>query len=284
MIPSKNKKVGLVLGSGSARGFVHIGIIKVLERNNIPIDFIAGSSIGALVGGIYAATKDIGYIEQLALDTDWRQLFKLLDPAFGSGLIAGNKVKDFIHDSLKDGKTFSNLKIPFSVVATDIIKGEPVVFREGNLAEAIRASVSIPFLFHTVPHGDQILCDGALSMPVPVPVAKQMGAEYTIAVDLDSGYFKQEHPKPKDNLMDMGNNVVMLLSSHLAKENMKEADLILTPPLGDVAWRSFGSRETTADLIARGEKIMEEALPRYFETNKPKTFARRLKEFLNQSL
>ncbi|MCX6736016.1 MAG: patatin-like phospholipase family protein [Candidatus Parcubacteria bacterium] len=252
MIPSKNKKVGLVLGSGSARGFVHIGIIKVLERNNIPIDFIAGSSIGALVGGIYAATKDIAYIEKLALDTDWKQLFKLLDP--------------------------------FSVIATDIVKGEPVIFREGNLAEAIRASVSIPFLFHTVPQGDKILCDGALSIPVPVAVAKQMGAEYTIAVDLDSGYFKQEHPKPKDNLLDTGNNVVMLLSSHLAKENMKDADLVLTPPLGDIAWRSFGSRETTADLIARGEKIMEEALPRYFETNKPKTFGKRLKEFLNQPI
>jgi NTE family protein len=283
MFPSKNKKVGLVLGSGSARGFAHIGVIKVLERNNIPIDLIAGSSIGALVGGIYAATKDIDYIEKLALDTDWRQMIKLLDPAFGSGFIAGDKVKDFIRDSLR-GASFSKLKIPFSVVATDIIAGEPVVFRDGDLTEAIRASISIPFVFHTVPHKEKILCDGALSMPVPVSVAIEMGAEYTIAVDLDSGYFKQKHPKPKDNLMDMGNNVVMLLSSHLAKENMKNADLILTPPVGDIEWKSFGSKSATKDLIERGERIMENALPRYLETIKPKTFGKRLKEFLNQPL
>jgi NTE family protein len=283
MIPSKNKKIGLALGSGSARGFAHIGVIKVLERNNIPIDLIAGSSIGALVGGIYAATKDIAYIEKLALDTDWLHMIKLLDPAFGSGFIAGDKVKKFIHESLR-GASFSDLKIPFSVVATDIVAGEPVIFREGDLAEAIRASVSIPFIFHTVSHGEKILCDGALSMPVPVPAARRMGAEYTIAVDLDSGYFKEDHPRPKDNLMDMSNNVVMLLSSHLAKENMREADLILTPSLGDVEWSAFGSRKATADLIARGEKIMEDALPRYFETMKPKTFGKRLKEFLNQPL
>lgn len=275
----KNKKIGLALGSGAARGFVHIGIIKVLEKNNIPIDFIAGSSIGALVGGIYAATKDVAYLEKLALDTDWPLLFKLLDPSFGSGFIAGNKVKDFIHNSLK-GAAFEDLKIPFSVVATDIVAGESVIFRGGNLSEAIRASISIPFIFHTVPFKEKILCDGALSMPVPVPAVKQMGAEYTIAVDLDSGYFKQNHPKPKDNLVDMGSNVVMLLSSHLAKENMKGTDLILTPLLGDVDWKAFGSRKATADLIARGEKIMEEALPRYFETIKPQTRRERLKEFL----
>ena len=279
----KHKKVGLALGSGSARGFAHIGVIKVLEKNNIPIDYIAGSSIGALVGGLYAATKDIAYIEKLALDTDWLQLVKLADPSFGSGFIAGEKVKQYIRDALR-GTTFSTLKIPFSVVATDIIAGEPVIFHEGDLAEVIRASISIPFIFHTVPDGEKILCDGALSMPVPVPVALQMGADYVIAVDLDSGYFKQGHPKPKDNLMDMGNNVVMLLSSHLAKENMKKADLILTPSLGDVEWKSFGSRKATADLIARGEKTMEEALPRYFVSIKPKSIIVRVKEYLTQPL
>jgi len=275
----KNKKIGLALGSGAARGFVHIGIIKVLEKNNIPIDFIAGSSIGALVGGIYAATKDVAYLEKLALNTDWVKMIKLIDPAFGNGLIAGDKVKDFIRQALK-GASFTDLRIPFSVVATDIISGDPVIFRGGDIVSAIRASISIPFIFHTVPFKEKMLCDGALSMPIPVPAAIQMGAEYIIAVDIDSDYLKQKHKKPKDNLIDIGHNIIMLLSSHLSKENMQKADLVLTPRVGDVEWNSFGSKDTVADLIARGEKIMEEALPRYFETIKPQTRRERLKEFL----
>jgi len=281
MMFQKNKKIGLALGSGSARGFVHIGVIKVLERNNIPIDYIAGTSMGALIGGLYAATKDIAYIEKLALDTDWKRMIMLLDPSFGNGFIAGDKIKAFIRDSLH-GTTFSHIKIPFSAVATDMDTGEPVIFRDGDLAKAIRASISIPFVFHPVSFKEKTLCDGDLSMPVPVSEAIRMGAEYVIAVDLDSEYFKQKRSKLKDNFMDMGNNVVMLLSSHLAKENTKEADLILTPIVGDVEWNSFGSRELTADLIARGEKIMEEALPHYFETTKPKTFKQRFVEFLNK--
>lgn len=280
---TRRKKIGLVLGSGAARGFAHIGVIKALERNNIPIDFISGSSIGALVGGLYAVTKDIDYIEKLALDTDWIRMVKLFDPSFGSGFISGDKVKEFIYKTLQ-GASFSECKIPFSVVATDIVAGEPVVFHEGDLASAIRASISIPFIFHTVSYKGKTLCDGGLSMPVPVSLVKEMGAEYVIAVDLESGYFKGKHQKPKDNLVDTGNNVVMLLTSHLAKENTQNADLVLDPSLGDVDWKSFGSRKTTADLIARGEKMMEDALPRYLETIKPKTFARRLKDFLNQPL
>jgi NTE family protein len=282
MMFQKNKKIGLALGSGSARGFVHIGVIKVLERNNIPIDYIAGTSMGALIGGLYAATKDIAYIEKLALDTDWKRMIMLLDPSFGNGFIAGDKIKAFIRDSLCGKKSFSDLKIPFSAVATDIIAGEPVVFRDGDLAKAIRASISMPFVFQPISFKEKILCDGALSMPVPVSEVLGMGAEYTIAVDLDSGYFKQKRSKPQDNFMDMGNNVVMLLSSHLAKENTKEADLVLIPVVGDVEWNSFGSKKLTADLIARGEKIMEEALPRYFEAMEPKTLRRRFAEFLNK--
>ncbi|MFA5830431.1 MAG: patatin-like phospholipase family protein [Candidatus Paceibacterota bacterium] len=287
MIFQKNKKIGLVLGSGSARGFVHIGIIKALERNNIPIDYIAGTSMGAFIGGLYAATKDIASIEKLALDTDWKQMLMLLDPSFGNGFIAGDKIKEFIRVSLH-GVGFSNLKIPFSAVATDIIAGEPFVFRDGDLAEAIRASISIPFVFQPVSFKGKMLCDGDLSMPVPVSEAIRMGAEYTIAVDLDSGYFKQKRRKRKDgsgpNFMDMGNSVVMLLSSHLAGENAKVADLVLTPMVGDVEWNSFGSRDITANLIARGEKIMEEAIPRYFESVQPQTFGKRLKDFFNRPL
>lgn len=279
MFRSKRQKVGLVLGSGAARGLAHIGVIKALEKHNIPIDYITGSSIGALVGGLYAATKDIKYIENLALDTNWRDLVKLLDPTFGSGLITGDKIKDFIRQSLR-GKNFGDLIIPFAAVATDLKEGKPVIFKEGDLAFAIRASISIPFIFLPVKKDGAVLCDGGLTVPIPVSVAKEMGADYTIAIDLDSDFFKQGRENVGTNLPDTANDVVMLIASHLAKENLREADFVLTPPVGDVKWRAFFTRERTAEIIARGERAMEEAIPKLFPKRKKKTFWQKFKDVL----
>jgi len=279
MFRSKRPRVGLVLGSGAARGLAHIGVIKALEKHNIPIDYIAGSSIGALVGGLYAATKDIKYIEDLALDTNWRELVKLLDPTFGTGFIAGDKIKDFIQRSLKV-RTFEELLIPFAAVATDLREGKAVVFKEGDLAMAIRASISIPFVFLPVKKDNAVLCDGGLTIPIPVSVAKKMGAEYTIAIDLDSHFFTQGREDVGTNLPDTANDVVMLIASHLAKENLKEADFVLAPPVGDVKWRAFFTRERTAEIIARGERAMEEAIPKLFPKRKKKTFWQKFKDVL----
>lgn len=279
MHSSKGKKIGLVLGSGAARGLAHIGIIKVLEKNNIPIDFIAGSSIGALIGGLYAATKDIEYVENLALTTNWQEMVKMIDPAFGSGFLSGDKVKDYIRRSLKQ-KTFDDLKIPFVAVTTDMQAGEPIVFKDGDLGLAIRASISMPFVFHTVKYDGKILCDGGLSMPVPVAAAKAMGAEYIIAVDLESDYFQQDRKDVGTNLGDMGHDVIMLLSTHLAKENMRDADLVIVPKVSDVKWSAFFTEARTKEIIARGEAAMEEALPRLLAGGKPKTFWQNIKDVL----
>ena len=278
MFEKRKPKVGLVLGGGAARGFAHIGVIKVLERNNIPIDFIAGSSIGALVGGLYAVTKDIGYVEELALNTNWKKIPGLMDPAFGSGILTGDKVKDFIHQSLKGG-TFGNSKIPFAAVATDMKTAETVVFDEGDLSFALRASTSIPFIFHTVAYKDKILCDGDLSMPVPVSVARKMGAEYIIAVDLRSHYFDENRDKIGTNFGDMGQDVEMLLASHLARENIRDADFVLSPKLSGIKWMEFFSTERTKEIIARGELAMTEALPKLFPEKKEKTFFEKLTDF-----
>lgn len=280
MFPTKQPKIGLALGSGAARGLAHIGIIKVLEKYGIHIDYISGSSIGALVGGIYAATKDISYVEDLALNMNWPEMIKMIDPAFGSGLLSGDKVEKYIRTCVKH-KKFSDTKIPFAAVATDIRAGEPVVFREGDLGKAIRASISMPFVFHAVKHMGQVLCDGVLSVPIPTRLVREMGAEYVIAVDLDTKYFKQNRKDTGENIGEMGHDVVMLLSVHLSRENMKEADLVLSPHVGDIPWSAFFSRERTAEIIRRGEAAMEEAIPKILEAQKPKTLMDRFAEFFH---
>jgi len=259
MIFPKDKKIGLALGSGAARGFAHIGVIKVLERNNIPIDYVAGSSIGALIGGLYAATKDIMYVEDLALRTDWREMLSFIDPAFSSGFIVGSKIQKFIETSLH-GNTFSTLRIPFSAVATNMNDGQPFAFFGDDLALAIRASISMPFVFCPVEYNENYLTDAALSMPVPVPLARELGAEFVIAVDLDSDYFKYPRESVAGNLGEMGHDVAMLLSCHLARHNLKTADAVISPKLDDIKWNAFFSREKTAEIIRRGEEAMEMVL------------------------
>jgi NTE family protein len=252
----KKIKVGLALGSGGAKGLSHIGVIKVLEENNIPIDFIAGSSIGALIGGVYAASKNIRELEEVVLSTDWKKIFSLIDPAFKGGLLGGDKVKNFIKKYI--GKeNFEELLIPFSAVATNIQNGKPVIFSKGDVATAIRASISFPLLFRMVKSEGDVLADGGLSLPVPVSVVKDMGADVVIAVNLDGGYFNEEHQRRKMKFYDIANNSLNILRYHLATHNSEEADVVVLPKTGDVYWNKFVHGE---NVISSGEKAMQEKI------------------------
>lgn len=180
----KNKKVGLVLGSGSAKGLSHIGVIKYLEENGIKIDFIAGSSIGAMIGGAYAAGVSISEIEEIALKTDLVSSVKYFIPTISkSGLITGIKVKEFINNVVGN-IDIENLKIHFTATATDILTGQEVNFSSGNLVDAIRASISVPIIFEPVIHNGQVLVDGGLVNPLPVNIIQNMGADFIIAVNV----------------------------------------------------------------------------------------------------
>ena len=201
----KKKKVGLVLGSGGAKGLSHIGVIKFLEEMNVKIDFITGSSIGALIGGAYASGLSIKEIENIALETDLTSTAKLFSPGFGkSGLVTGTKVQEFLTSKLGN-KNIEDLKIPFTAVATDIITGEEIHFNKGDLVEAIRASISIPIVFQPVIWNNIVLVDGGLVNPVPINVAREMGADYIIAVNLMSSKNKPESKpnKKSDNKIDL---------------------------------------------------------------------------------
>ncbi len=178
------RKVGLVLGSGSAKSLSHIGVLKLLEEMDIKIDYIAGSSIGAMIGGAYAAGISIKEIEDIALKTDLTSSVKYFLPTIPkSGLISGVKVKEFLRNVVGD-INIKDLKIPFAATATDILTGQEIIFNKGNLVEAIRASISVPIIFQPVIHNDQILVDGGLVNPLPIDVVRKMGAEFIIAVNV----------------------------------------------------------------------------------------------------
>ncbi len=200
-ILSEANNVGLALGSGSARGLAHIGVLKALQDKGIRINLISGSSMGALVGACFARKGDISELEELALRTDWMQLIKLADPNLAfmfKGFIHGHKVKELLKTIIGDVK-FKDLKIPLAVVATDINTGDEVVIREGSVIEAVRASISIPAIFTPVKMGDRFLVDGGIVIPVPVSVVRDMGADFVIACNVIHS-LRERRPLPKHML------------------------------------------------------------------------------------
>ncbi len=178
-------KFGLALGGGSARGLAHVGVIQVLEAYNIPIDIIAGTSIGSVVGSLYAAGASIDQLEEAALSMKKSKTFFLMDLALPhSGLISGKRIEEMLNDLALEDKTFDDLKIPFAAVATDVESGVEVILNQGKVIDAVRASISIPGIFTPVKYQDYYLVDGGVVNPVPVNVVQRMGADIIFAVSL----------------------------------------------------------------------------------------------------
>ena len=178
------KKIGLALGSGSARGWAHIGVIRALNDAGIQLDYVAGTSIGALVGAVYAS-GNIDSLEEVVLKLDWKQIAYFLDVVFPkSGLIDGNKVADFIRTHVEE-INIEELSLPFSAISTNLATGSEVVIQKGDIIEAVRASISVPGIFTPVRKNGTILVDGGLVNPVPVSVVREMGADFVIAIDLN---------------------------------------------------------------------------------------------------
>ncbi len=184
MVPTNTYSTGLALGSGSARGWAHIGVIQALAKAGIQIDYVAGTSIGAVVGAVYAS-GNIESLEDVVLQLDWKQIVYFFDVVFPkSGLIDGNKIADFIRSHVKE-RNIEDLPLPFCVVSTDLATGAEVVIREGDIIEAVRASISVPGIFTPVQKDDMVLVDGGLVNPIPVSAVREMGADFVIAVNLN---------------------------------------------------------------------------------------------------
>jgi NTE family protein len=183
------KKVGLALGGGGWRGLAHIGVLKALEENNIPVDFIAGTSAGALMGGLYSYFGNVKELEEFVKNFGYKELFKIVaDPKLKNGILKGEKLISFLNKITKNAN-IEDLKIPFKAVSTDLLTGKSYYFEKGNLSEAIKTSVSIPLLFNPTKKDGMLLIDGGATENIPVICAKEMGAEFLIASSLNTAYF-----------------------------------------------------------------------------------------------
>lgn len=262
MSKKKFPTIGLALGSGAAKGFAHLGVIRVLEEHNIPIDYIAGSSIGAIIGAHYAEFKDIKRLEELILSFNRQRGFQLFDPTLTGGIVKGIKFEKFIEEML-EGADFNSLQIPFAAVATDFNTGKAVVFKDGNLTKAIRASSSVPAFFQPVSYKDRILADGGLSNPVPVDIVREMGADIVIAVNLDTVYTIGEKIPL---LTKIPLHSINLLRHNLALQSSKTAEVIISPSgayqVGLIGWNYFFSNEKARTIIEAGDKATKKMIPK----------------------
>jgi NTE family protein len=177
-------RIGLALGSGAARGWAHIGVIRELERNNIVPDIVCGTSIGALVGAAMAS-GELSQLEDWVRTLSWQKVIGYFDFAMNGGLIKGEKLFDFFRDNVRD-RAIEDLDTPFGAIATDLASGREIWLREGSMFDAVRASISLPGLFTPAERDDDLLVDGGLVNPVPVSMCRALGADMVIAVDLNA--------------------------------------------------------------------------------------------------
>ncbi|MFA5358563.1 MAG: patatin-like phospholipase family protein [Patescibacteria group bacterium] len=247
------KKVGLALGSGGVRGLAHIGVIKALLRHNIPIDYLSGASIGAWVAAHFALYRDIEKTAEFTVGRKKEKLLSFLEPTLGGGLVKGEKIEAML-DGWLDKKTFADVQIPLRINATDLISGEQVVFSEGNLAFAARASMAVPGIFRPVIFGNRVLVDGGVSNPVPDNYLKSMGAQVIIAVNLDFSQNSLGVAPQKIGFTLVAERTQEIMRHYLAEYSMHDADFIIQPPLGRYSsWREYFTKDSGEKIVEIGE-------------------------------
>lgn len=259
----KTPKIGLALSGGGGRGYAHIGVIKTLEKHKIPIDFIAGCSAGALFGSIYAYSKDIEKVEKIAVGNNFKKLLNLVvDPAHG-GIIKGDKIMKFISETVHYAD-FEDLKIPFRAIATDYNTAEPVILCKGDVAIAVQASITVPLVLKPVSLNGKILWDGGMSNPFPTDVAREMGADIVIGVNLLNHTMFNNKEESERNPYSIFVKSFMAYQYSLGKEYAKLADIIINPFVGDFTLIGFDKfvKDRGREFILEGEKATEFALPK----------------------
>lgn len=275
-------RTGLVLSGGGARGLAHIGVLKQLEEMNIPIDAIAGTSMGAVIGGLYAAGYSADELEQIALDLDWqatlsdtplredipyrrkqddrdflvkqRLTFKDGALSFPLGLLQGQNMGVVLESLLvhtNEIDDFDRLPIPFRAVATDIATGEAVVFDHGHLPLAIRASLALPGFFAPVEVDGRLLVDGVLSKNVPIDVARAMGVDRVIVVDIGTPLKSASELNSVLDIMDQTTTLLTRTNTERQLATLTDADLLLQPALGDMGFSSFAETQQAIDAGAQ---------------------------------
>ena len=245
-------KIGLALGAGSARGIAHLGGIKVLEKYQVPIDFIAGSSMGALVGALYACGLKVDFLIKFAGELQAKSWIDLCMPR--TGLISGKKVETML-GMLTKNMRIEDLEIPFAAVATDIERGEAVVLNSGNVAAAVRASISIPVIFKPVRYQGRLLVDGGVIDRVPVTAVREMGADVVIAVDVNRFVTFQ----PVTNIIDVMLQTLDIMERKILDGKVLDTEVLIRPKVGEISPAHF---HRVDELVEQGELAAEAAISR----------------------
>ncbi len=251
--PSRRAGIGLALGGGFARGFAHLGVLKVLEENGVAISHIAGSSVGSILGAAYASGAPLDRIIDTCRELRFRDIGSWRVSRLG---LASNQRLGELIERVFEARQFEDLRIPMAVVATDLSSGEPVVFTKGNLVDAIRASCAFPGLFAPVEIGTRCLADGGLVAPVPTQATRAIGAErvLAVAVGMQDGY----RGAPR-NIFQVVSRSVSAAQKHQAETWERDADLVLRPDVQSFAWDAFHRAE---EAVEAGSAAARKAFPR----------------------
>lgn len=296
----RKQVIALALGSGSARGWAHLGVIRALEQAGIRPDIVCGTSIGALIAAAYS-TGDIERFEAWTRALKMRDVLSLMDFHLNGGMLKGERLMTFFEQYFKD-RPIEALQVPFAAVATDLHTGQEVWLREGSVKQAVRASIALPGLFSPVWLSGRLLVDGGLVNPVPVSLARAMGADIVIAVDLNSdilgrhlgvpgrqkvgssiGSAWRQHlpdaisnwlPVPADDdarmpsLIDILASSINIMQVRITRSRMAgdPADAVITPELASLGLMDFHKAETA---IAAGEQAARAALPALYRLGVP---------------
>ncbi|KQC11016.1 MAG: hypothetical protein APR62_10775 [Smithella sp. SDB] len=251
--PPKPARIAVVLGAGASKGFAHIGVLKVLEAQKIPIHIIVGTSAGSLVGSLYASGKNAFELQGIAMKMEADNIIDYDWKIWRGGLIKGEKIENFINSNIQN-TPIERLKIRYYAVATNAATGEEVVFARGNTGMAVHASCSVPGVFQPLKIGNNTYIDGGVVSPVAVDVARRNGADVVIAVDI-SGGIGTEVP---DGIMDTMGKSLDIMYARIADYQIKNADIVIRPNI-----KNIGSADMNKfnEAIFEGEKAASLKLP-----------------------
>jgi len=262
----RKPRIGIALGAGSARGWAHIGVLQALVEAGIVPELVCGTSIGALVGAVYA-DDEITELERWVKALTWRKVVGYFDLSFSGGLLKGDKLFDYLRGSFLE-KRIEDLRRPFTAVATDLANGREVWLREGPVADAVRASIATPGLFTPWLEEDRQLVDGALVNPVPVSLARAMEADFVIAVvlssnalgrhlrEVESGKRRSKQP----GVLEVVTSGLNIMSERITRSRLagEPADVVIQPRLGDLGLLDY---HRGAEAIAEGRAAAELMIP-----------------------
>ncbi|TAN43865.1 MAG: patatin-like phospholipase family protein [Nitrospirae bacterium] len=245
-------KVAVVLGAGASKGFAHIGVLKVLEMNKIPVHMVVGTSAGSFVGGLYAYGFNAFQLQKIALSLEKSDLVDLAIP--DNGFIKGDKLEEYINRTVKN-TPMEKFRTPFYAVATNIQNGQETIFGQGNAGIAIRSSCSIPGVFRPVKSGGRMYVDGGVVSPVAVDAARKYGADFVIAVDISGDVDSSQPQGTLENILQSIN----IMYSKIAAVQLAKADIVIKPKVGYIGSADFDKRH---EAILEGEKAASEAMPK----------------------